>query len=109
MTNETEKKYLEPLADRVLVRRKAAEEKTKGGIILTSSAIEKQAVGIVLSVGRGLVIDGKVYEPEVKVGDEVMFGTYAGTTIRLEDEELIVMKESDILCRLFTRPETGVA
>ena len=87
-----------PLHDRVLVRRVEAEEKTAGGIIIPDTAKEKPQEGEVLSVGPGGRDDaGKRIEPEVKVGDRILFGKWSGTEVKLEGEDLIIMKESDIL------------
>ncbi len=82
-----------PLHDRVIVRAAAAEEKTKGGIIIPDTAKEKPQKGVVVAVGGG-----KKDEPmTVKVGDTVLYGKYAGTEITIELEELLIMRESDIL------------
>jgi chaperonin GroES len=82
-----------PLHDRVIVRAAAAEEKTKGGIIIPDTAKEKPQKGIVVAAGSG-----KKDEPmTVKVGDTVLYGKYAGTEITIEGEELLIMRESDIL------------
>ena len=87
-----------PLHDRVLVRRVEAEEKTAGGIIIPDSAKEKPAEGIIVSAGSGLrADDGKVTPLEVKAGDRVLFGKWSGTEVKLNGEDLLIMKESDIL------------
>ena len=87
-----------PLHDRVLVRRVEAEEKTAGGIVLPDSAKEKPKRGIVLATGNGRLLDnGKRSEMQVKKDDEVLFTAYAGTEIKLEGEEYMIMDESDIL------------
>ena len=87
-----------PLHDRVLVRRVEAEEKTAGGIIIPDSAKEKPAEGEVVSVGSGTKAeDGKVTPLDVKAGDKVLFGKWSGTEVKLDGEDLIIMKESDIL------------
>ena len=87
-----------PLHDRVLVRRVEAEEKTAGGIIIPDSAKEKPAEGIVVAVGAGnKAEDGKVTPLDVKAGDKVLFGKWSGTEVKLDGEDLIIMKESDIL------------
>lgn len=89
---------IRPLYDRVVVRRKAEEEKTAGGILLPGSAKEKPNQGEVIAVGTGHVNDkGEIRPLEVKVGDKVMFGSYAGNPVEDTDgSELIVMRESDI-------------
>ncbi|MEQ1496963.1 MAG: co-chaperone GroES [Novosphingobium sp.] len=87
-----------PLHDRVLVRRVEAEEKTAGGIIIPDSAKEKPAEGEVVSVGSGTrADDGKVTPLDVKAGDKVLFGKWSGTEVKLDGEDLLIMKESDIL------------
>ncbi|MBK8326336.1 MAG: co-chaperone GroES [Moraxellaceae bacterium] len=89
---------IRPLHDRVVVRREEQETKTAGGIILAGSAAEKPSQGVVLAVGNGQVTDsGEVRALDVKVGDKVLFGQYAGTTVKVDGEELLIMKESDIL------------
>ena len=98
---------IRPLYDRVVVRRKAEEEKTAGGILLPGSAKEKPNQGEVIAVGTGHVNDkGEIRPLEVKVGDKVMFGSYAGNTVEDTDgSELIVMRESDILGIIETTAE----
>ena len=87
-----------PLHDRVLVRRVEAEEKTAGGIIIPDSAKEKPAEGEIVSVGTGTRSDdGKVTPLDVKAGDRVLFGKWSGTEVRIDGEDLLIMKESDIL------------
>ncbi|APG62307.1 co-chaperone GroES [Sphingorhabdus lutea] len=87
-----------PLHDRVLVRRVEAEEKTAGGIIIPDSAQEKPQEGEIVSVGTGTKSeDGKVTPLDVKAGDRVLFGKWSGTEIKVGGEDLIIMKESDIL------------
>ncbi len=87
-----------PLHDRVLVRRVEAEEKTAGGIIIPDSAKEKPAEGEVVAVGAGnKAEDGKVTPLDVKAGDKVLFGKWSGTEVKLDGEDLLIMKESDIL------------
>ena len=87
-----------PLHDRVLVRRIEAEEKTAGGIIIPDSAKEKPAEGEVVAVCAGnKAEDGKVTPLDVKAGDKVLFGKWSGTEVKLDGEDLIIMKESDIL------------
>ena len=87
-----------PLQDRVLVRRIEEEEKTKGGIIIPDTAKEKPMEGEVLAAGPGARgEDGKLHPLDVKVGDRVLFGKWSGTEIKIDDEDLVVMKESDIM------------
>jgi chaperonin GroES len=87
-----------PLHDRVLVRRVESDEKTKGGLIIPDSAKEKPAEGLVVSVGAGARDeDGKRMPMDVKAGDKILFGKWSGTEITLDEEELLIMKESDIL------------
>ncbi|MEZ5734673.1 MAG: co-chaperone GroES [Novosphingobium sp.] len=87
-----------PLHDRVLVRRVEAEEKTAGGIIIPDSAKEKPAEGEIVATGSGARSeDGKVTPLDVKEGDRVLFGKWSGTEVSVNGEELLIMKESDIL------------
>jgi chaperonin GroES len=87
-----------PLHDRVLVRRVEAEEKTAGGIIIPDSAKEKPQEGEVVAVGSGTRgEDGKLTPLDVKAGDKILFGKWSGTEVKLDGEDLIIMKESDIL------------
>jgi chaperonin GroES len=87
-----------PLHDRVLIRRVEAEEKTAGGIIIPDTAKEKPMEGEVVAVGPGARgEDGKIQALDVKAGDRVLFGKWSGTEIKLEGEDLIIMKESDIM------------
>lgn len=88
---------IRPLHDRVVVRRKEEEEKTAGGIVLPGNAQEKPSQGEVLAVGDGKILDnGDVRAPAVKVGDEVVFGQFAGNTVKIDGEELLIMSESEI-------------
>ena len=87
-----------PLHDRVLVRRIEAEAKTAGGIIIPDTAKEKPQEGEVISVGSGTKAeDGKVTPLDVKEGDRILFGKWSGTEVRVDGEDLLIMKESDIL------------
>jgi chaperonin GroES len=87
-----------PLHDRVLVRRVEGDEKTKGGLIIPDSAKEKPAEGEVIACGEGARKDsGELIEMGVKPGDRILFGKWSGTEVQLDGEELIIMKESDIL------------
>ncbi|HEX2963321.1 MAG TPA: co-chaperone GroES [Ignavibacteriales bacterium] len=88
---------IQPLADRVVVKPMAAEEKTKGGIILPDTAKEKPIEGTVVAVGQGKVSEeGKVTALTVKVGDTVLYGKYSGTEVSIDGEEYLIMRESDI-------------
>lgn len=90
--------HFQPLHDRVLVRRIEAEEKTAGGIIIPDTAKEKPMEGEVVAVGPGARDDsGKLVEPAVNAGDRVLFGKWSGTEVRIDGEDLLIMKESDIL------------
>ena len=87
-----------PLHDRVVVRRFESEEKTSGGIIIPDTAKEKPQEGEVIAVGPGARgEDGKLHPLDVKAGDRVLFGKWSGTEVKLDGEELIIMKESDIM------------
>jgi chaperonin GroES len=87
-----------PLHDRVAVKRVAEEEKTKGGIIIPDTAKEKPQEGQIVAVGPGARgEDGKVVALDVKVGDRVLFGKWSGTEVKLDGEELMIMKESDLM------------
>ena len=87
-----------PLHDRVLVRRIDADEKTAGGIIIPDTAKEKPQRGEIIAVGAGArTEEGKLVPLDVKVGDEVLFGKWSGTEVKIDGEDLLIMKESDIL------------
>ncbi|HIY09108.1 MAG TPA: co-chaperone GroES [Firmicutes bacterium] len=88
---------IKPLADRVVIKMVEAEETTKGGIILASSAKEKPSVAEVVAVGPGGVVDGKEVTMYVKVGDKVLTSKYSGTEVKLDSEEYTIVKQSDIL------------
>lgn len=92
------KTKIRPLHDRVLVRRLEGESKTAGGIVIPDSAAEKPDQGQILAVGNGKIKDdGGIRKLDVKVGDRVLFGKYSGTTVKIDDEELLVMREDDIM------------
>ncbi len=96
-----EKIKIQPLGDRVLVEPLDAEEKTAGGIVIPDSAKEKQQKGKVIAVGKGRVSDdGKLVPVEVKAGDEVLYGRYSGTEIKLGGVDYLIVKEDDILAIL---------
>lgn len=88
---------LKPLGDRVVIKQLEAEEKTKGGIILTSQSQERPQEAEVIAVGAGATVDGKVVPMQVKAGDKVIYSKYAGTEVKVDGEEYIIVKESDIL------------
>lgn len=88
---------LVPLQDRVVLKQLEAEETTKSGIILTSSAQEKPQQAEIVAVGPGGVVDGKEVKMNVEVGQKVIYSKYAGTDVKLDDEEYIIVKQDDIL------------
>jgi chaperonin GroES len=89
---------IRPLQDRVIVKRIAEEEKTKGGIIIPDTAKEKPMEGKVIAVGKGKVLeDGKIRPLDVKAGDRVLFAKYGGTEVKIDEEEHLIMREDDIL------------
>lgn len=88
---------LKPLADRVVIRSLESEEVTKGGIILASNAKEKPQMAEIVAVGPGGVVDGKQVDMYVKVGEKVIYSKYAGTEVKLDKDEYIVVRQSDIL------------
>ena len=88
---------LKPLADKVVVKRLEAEEKTKSGIYLAASAQEKPEIFEVVAVGPGGMVDGNEVKMEVKTGDRVITGKYSGTTVKVEDEEYTIVRQGDIL------------
>ena len=91
---------LKPLADRVVLKRTEAEEKTKGGIILTSAAQEKPEVYEVIVVGPGGMVDGNEVKMTVKAGQQVLVGKYTGTKVKIDGVEFTIVKQSDILAVL---------
>lgn len=89
---------IRPLQDRVIVKRVEEKEKTKGGIIIPDTAKEKPMEGKVTAVGKGKILeDGKIHPLDVKAGDRVLFGKYAGTEVKIDGEEHLIMREDDIL------------
>lgn len=88
---------IKPLADRIVIKNVEAEETTKSGIILTGAAKEKPQVCEVLAVGPGGLVDGKEVLMTVKVGDRVLIAKYAGTEVKVDDEECVIVRQSDIL------------
>jgi len=92
------KTKIRPLQDRVIVRRLEEEEKTEGGIIIPDTAKEKPMEGKVVAVGKGKVLEGgKIVPLDVKKGDRILFSKYAGTEVKLDGEEHLIMREDDIL------------
>jgi chaperonin GroES len=88
---------VKPLGDRVVIKNLETEETTKGGILLTSSAKEKPQMAEVIAVGPGGMVDGKEITMHVKPGQKVIYSKYAGTEVKLDDEEIIIVRQSDIL------------
>lgn len=88
---------LVPLGDRIVLKQLEAEETTKSGIVLPGQSKEKPQQAEVIAVGPGGTVDGKEVKMEVKVGDKVIYSKYAGTEVKLEDEEYIIVKQSDVL------------
>ena len=88
---------MKPLADRVVIKKVEAEETTKGGILLTTSAKEKPQMAVVLAVGPGGNVDGKEVKMYVEKGQKVIYSKYAGTEVKLDGEEYIIVRQSDIL------------
>ena len=88
---------LTPLGDRVVLKQLVAEETTKSGIVLPGQSKEKPQQAEVIAVGPGGVVDGKEGKMEVKVGDQVIYSKYAGTEVKLDEEEYIIVKQNDIL------------
>jgi chaperonin GroES len=88
---------IKPLGDRVIVRPKEAEETTKGGIILPDTAKEKPVEGTIVAIGEGKTTeDGKLIKLTVKVGDTILYGKYSGTEVKIDGDEYLIMRESDI-------------
>jgi chaperonin GroES len=89
---------IRPLHDRVVVKREPEERKSPGGIVIPDTAGEKPTFGKVIAVGRGRVLEnGQTRAPDLKVGDRVLFGKYSGTEVKVENEEIVVMREDDIM------------
>ena len=89
---------IRPLHDRVIVKRMEEEKTSSGGIVIPDSATEKPIKGEVIAVGNGKILDnGDVRAVDLKVGDQVLFGKYSGTEVKVDDEELLVMREEDIM------------
>jgi chaperonin GroES len=89
---------IRPLHDRVIVKRLESETKTAGGIVIPDSAAEKPVQGKVVAVGKGKILeDGQVRPLDVKIGDKILFGKYSGTEVKVDGEELVVMREEDVM------------
>lgn len=89
---------IRPLHDRVIVKREDEERKSPGGIVIPDTAAEKPIRGKVIAVGKGKILeDGKVRPLDVKVGDKILFGKYGGTEVKVDGEELLVMREEDVM------------
>ncbi|MGL5381413.1 co-chaperone GroES [Clostridium sp.] len=88
---------IKPLADRVVIKKLEAQEKTKSGIVLTGTAKERPQEAEVVAVGPGAISDGKRIEMEVKIGDKVLYSKYAGTEVKVNGEEYTILKQEDIL------------
>ena len=91
---------VKPLGDRVVIKNVEAEETTKGGLILTSAAKEKPQMAEVIAVGPGGMVEGKEVVMQVKVGQKIIYSKYAGTEVKIDGEELIIVRQSDILAIL---------
>ena len=99
-----------PLGDRVVVRRVKEDQKSPGGIIIPDTVQEKPQEGVIVAVGPGALDDkGKRIAPEVKTGDQVLFGKWSGTEVKLDNEDLLIMKESDIMGIVETRKSSKKA
>jgi chaperonin GroES len=89
---------IRPLHDRLIVKREAEERKSPGGIVIPDTATEKPLFGKVLAVGKGKLLDnGQLRAPDIKVGDKILFGKYSGTEVKVNGDELVVMREEDVM------------
>ena len=89
---------IHPLYDKIVVKRVEAEETTKGGIVLPDAAQEKPKEGVVVAVGKGMILpDGALVEPQLKVGDRILFGGYGGTEVKVDGEDHLILRESEVL------------
>ena len=89
---------IRPLHDRLIVKRQAEERKSPGGIVIPDTATEKPIFGKVIAVGKGKILEnGEVRPPDVKTGDKILFGKYSGTEVKVDGEELVVMREEDVM------------
>lgn len=91
---------IKPLADRVVIKMKKAQETTKGGIILAESAKEKPEIAEIVAVGPGGIVDGKEVKMELSVGDNVLISKYSGTEVKIEGEEYTILKQADVLAKI---------
>lgn len=89
--------YIKPLGDRVVIKKLEAEEKTKSGIVLPGTAKEQPQMAEVLAVGPGGMVDGKEVTMELKVGDKVIFSKYSGTEVKLDGQEVTILRQNDVL------------
>jgi len=89
---------IRPLHDRLIVKREADERKSPGGIVIPDTAAEKPIFGKVVAVGKGKILEnGQVRAPDVRVGDKILFGKYSGTEVKVDGQELVVMREEDVM------------
>ena len=89
---------IRPLHDRVIVKREEEERKSPGGIVIPDTAAEKPVQGKIIAVGNGKILeDGKVRPLDIKVGDKILFGKYSGTEVKMDGDELVVMREEDVM------------
>ena len=89
---------IRPLHDRLIVKREAEDRKSPGGIVIPDTATEKPVFGKVIAVGKGKILEnGEVRPPDVRTGDKVLFGKYSGTEVKVDGEELVVMREEDVM------------
>ncbi len=91
---------IKPLADRIVIKMTEAEETTKSGIILAGSAKEKPQIAEVVAVGPGATVDGKIVPMELKIGDKVLMSKYAGTEVKLDGQEYIILRQDDVLAKI---------
>ena len=98
MAKKAKKLGIRPLHDRVVIRRQEEERTSAGGIVIPDTATEKPVRGAIVAIGSGKILEsGDVRPLDVKVGDEVLFGKYSGTEVKVDDEELLVMREEDVM------------
>ena len=88
---------IRPLHDRVIVKRLEEERTSPGGIVIPDTAAEKPMQGKIVAVGKGKVVDGKIQPLDVKVGDKILFGKYSGNEVKVDGEDLVVMREEDVM------------
>src|ERR1700724_750708 len=98
---------IRPLHDRLIIKREAEERKSPGGIVIPDTAAEKPTFGKLLAVGKGKILEsGEVRPPDVKKGDKILFGKYSGTEVKVDGEELVVMREEDVMAIMESRKLT---